>query len=217
MCTRYEKSDRQHLPMKSFSQHKPYYLIVYWLIFFASIATVYVSIANDTIPRYGFYNSDAISIPTMYKDVVSGYSLAGWLFGPAPSLFPDLPLYFLIRSLSGDVHLAIMLYGVVQITLLVLGFIVLSSLVFEDSERRGIAHAFCLLSASACCVLLATGKSSGLSSHAVKLVSFWCSTAACMVALTRNVYTPLRVSAETVSRMALGWRLVCRLNADGGF
>ena len=130
-------------------------LIVFWVILILSIITVYIAIATEKITRYNFYNSDTISIPAMYNDVISGYSLAGWWFGNAPSLFPDLPLYFTLRFLLGNVHLAIMGYGVIQILLLVSGFISVSKTVFEPRKSL---QALILLAGTVCCLFLATGK-----------------------------------------------------------
>lgn len=130
-------------------------LLIFWLILILSIVNVYISIAAEKISRYHFYNSDAISIPAMYKDLVSGYSLRGWFFGPAPSLFPDLPLYAIIRFLTGNLHLAIMGYGVVQILLLILSFGYLSDKVFEP--RRSL-QTLIVLAGIVLCLCLSTGQ-----------------------------------------------------------
>lgn len=135
--------------------HKKIDLLIFWLMLILSIANVYISIAAEKISRYHFYNSDAISIPAMYRDLVSGYSLRGWFFGPAPSLFPDLPLYTIIRFLAGNLHLAIMGYGVVQILLLILGFVYLSNKVFEP--RRSL-QALIVLAGTVLCLCLSTGQ-----------------------------------------------------------
>lgn len=126
-----------------------------WFILFLAIACVYVSVATERISRYHFYNSDAISVPAMYNDLVAGYSLRGWLFGPAPSLFPDLPLYALLRWMSGNVHVAIALYGVVQMLWIAAGFLLLSRLIFgADTPLQPLL----LLAGSLVCFLLATGQ-----------------------------------------------------------
>lgn len=130
-----------------------------WVVFMLAIVALFVSIATDTIDRSHFYNSDALSVPAIYEDIVLGYSLRGWHFGPAPSFFPDMLLYAGIRFLTGNVHLAMMGYGLVQFLLFLLGFLLLSRQLFG---RNNPVHGPLLLIGTALALVLSTGEATAL-------------------------------------------------------
>ena len=66
-----------------------------------------------------FFNSDALYLPALYYDLFErGGHLRQWFLTPAPYFFPDWPLYFGLRALTGDVYRA--LAGVMALQALLL-------------------------------------------------------------------------------------------------
>ncbi len=66
------------------------------------------------------FNSDLLYLPALYKDVVEGGGLfANWILTPAPYYFPDMPLYFISRLLTGNFYYAIALVFTLHSLLLV--------------------------------------------------------------------------------------------------
>ncbi|MES2349239.1 MAG: hypothetical protein V4641_16885, partial [Pseudomonadota bacterium] len=66
-----------------------------------------------------FFNSDALYLPALYYDLFErGGQLRQWFLTPAPYFFPDWPLYFGLRALTGDVYRA--LAGVMALQALLL-------------------------------------------------------------------------------------------------
>jgi hypothetical protein len=115
-----------------------------WLAFLLSLALAYAAFADGTLPRDFLYDSDALNLPSMYRDLFREHgSFFAWRFSAAPFFFPDMLLYFLINFLIPNFHLAIVFYGVAQSILFVLGLMLLSNRIFGS---RAIIHCFILLS-----------------------------------------------------------------------
>jgi hypothetical protein len=72
------------------------------------------------------YNADLITASFLYNDITKGVNLSGWTAGSVPFVFPDLTLFFPLRWLSGNLHIALALNGAVQILLFTLGLILLA-------------------------------------------------------------------------------------------
>jgi hypothetical protein len=66
-------------------------------------------------------NSDMLTIPALYNDVVNGVDLSGWKLSQASFFFPDMLLYFLVRSFVPNMFIALSAYGVVQFLIFALG------------------------------------------------------------------------------------------------
>jgi hypothetical protein len=113
---------------------KDHYALAFWLILVLAITNIYISIATEKISRYAFYNSDALYIPALYRDLFSQYSIFGWTPPSVPYFFPDIPLYFIINFLVGNFHWAIVLYGIVQSLLWIIGVIHLSNKIFTPRK-----------------------------------------------------------------------------------
>lgn len=127
---------------------------ILWAALLLALAAVHVSIATGVISRWHFYNADALYIPLLYRDLFSPYSLLGWSLQPAPSFFPDMLIYFTLHLLTNNLHLAIMLYGVVQSLACVGGLVSLARLVFG---RSPVIRQLILLAGIALFCLVATG------------------------------------------------------------
>ena len=129
------------------------YYIAAWIVLALSLLSVYMSVSANTISRYVFYNSDALYIPSIYQDIASGQSLSGWSLQPAPSFFPDMPLYFFLNAVTGNFHVAIMLYGLCQSLLFIGSLFYLSHTVWG---MRKSVQTFILLVGTALFFLLAS-------------------------------------------------------------
>jgi hypothetical protein len=63
-----------------------------------------------------FFNSDALYLPSIYKDIfVDNTGFAGWHLNAAPNFFPEWPIYFLVRFIAGDFKLAGAIYSLVYV------------------------------------------------------------------------------------------------------
>ncbi|NVO15681.1 MAG: hypothetical protein HXX10_16740 [Rhodoplanes sp.] len=111
---------------------------------FASLIVLYRT-GQPPLPRY-LYDSDALYLPTLFSDILlHGGRISDWYLTPAPYFFPDFILYFLAFSLGSDIYLSILLFSLIQITVL---FIALNYLLEAFLEGRQ------LLLASVATVLL---------------------------------------------------------------
>jgi hypothetical protein len=69
----------------------------------------------DTEDMRQFFNSDTLYLPSIYRDIfIDGFTIEGWFLNPAPNLFPDVFLYFILNWITGDFILASILFSFVQ-------------------------------------------------------------------------------------------------------
>lgn len=67
-----------------------------------------------------YYNSDTLYLASFYKDIfVDGTGFKGWNLNGAPNFFPDMSLYFIVRSVAGNFKLAYVIFSIIQYNLLV--------------------------------------------------------------------------------------------------
>lgn len=78
------------------------------------------------------YNSDLLYLPALYDDIVRSVRPLDWKLPPAPYFFPDMPLFFAIRAISANVHVAIYGYGIAQIVGFTLGLALLARRILPD-------------------------------------------------------------------------------------
>lgn len=104
--------------------------ILAWIAFLLSLLVVYINFSTGDLPRNILYSSDALYLPSLYKDVFSGIDISGWKLTPAPYFFPDMLLYFLLNALTGNFHLAIVFFGVIQSIVFVFSLLCLSNQLF---------------------------------------------------------------------------------------
>ena len=63
--------------------------------------------------------SDLLYLEALYKDLfVRHLPIGGWTLSPAPYFFPDLPVYFVLRGLAGDLLSALYLYSLFMLSCL---------------------------------------------------------------------------------------------------
>lgn len=82
------------------------------LLAVAGMTVIYLQQAVDPLM---FFNADALYLPALYHDVVvRGNPFSQWYLTPAPYFFPDWPLYFAARALSGTTYHALAALMAVQ-------------------------------------------------------------------------------------------------------
>jgi len=65
----------------------------------------------DGILRDTFFNSDALYLPTLYKDIVDNHQpYSNWYLTPTPYFFPDMFLYFISNFITQNYYYAIPLF-----------------------------------------------------------------------------------------------------------
>jgi hypothetical protein len=96
---------------------KDYPALLSWAVLLLSILALFAnySQARDDIQWTTFFNSDTLGLPSLYNDLIldKGH-FKDWIFANAPTIFPDILLYFFIRALHFDFVTAFMLYGIIQ-------------------------------------------------------------------------------------------------------
>lgn len=101
-----------------------------------------------------FFNSDASYLPALYRDLFEhGGRLGAWYLTPAPYFFPDWPLYFGLRWLTGGVYPALAAVMAVQV-LLMWG---LASLLVRHFTTTANALAAAALATMAICLAAVNG------------------------------------------------------------
>jgi hypothetical protein len=74
-------------------------------------------------------HSDNLYIASLYRDIfIDKISIQHWNFPPSPSFFPDMPLFFLLRAITGNGVIAICAYAFVE---LLVGVAMTASLVLQ--------------------------------------------------------------------------------------
>jgi len=85
-----------------------------------------------------YNNSDTLQLASYYNDLtVWGGSITEWVWSTAPYFFPDLVLYFALQAVIGNHIATLMVFGVVQSMLYLLGWtLLLGQLASSDEARR---------------------------------------------------------------------------------
>lgn len=100
-----------------------------------------------------FVNSDALYLPSIYQDLfVHRSGLKGWQLNSAPTFFPEMLLYFPLIALLKGTALTSVVYGLVQIFLLMLltdRFLLLADERISSTTRYLISFSFMLFPLSA--------------------------------------------------------------------
>ena len=95
-----------------------------------------------------FVNSDALYLPSIYQDLfIHQTGLNGWHLNSAPTFFPEMLLYFPLMALLKGTALTSMVYGLLQILLLMLltdRFLILADEGISSTTRYLITFSFML-------------------------------------------------------------------------
>ncbi len=104
--------------------------ISYLLIIFVLISNIALYLTHKMTMSM-FYNSDALYLPSLYKDVISGTGhYSHWFLTPAPYFFPDMPMYAISNFIASDYYYAIPLFFTLQSILFVFAIYKIYSLFF---------------------------------------------------------------------------------------
>lgn len=99
---------QETLPLKRgqlFAQKHHMQAVNFWnigaFILFAVVAAFLPGALFIHFPT-GLFNADVLVAEGMYRDLfIDGYPITGWKVSNGTSIFPDLPLYFVLRAFSG--------------------------------------------------------------------------------------------------------------------
>lgn len=92
-----------------------------WALLGLALAHVFFRASEGALGTYGFFNSDSLYLPALYRDLFEdGGRWRGWHLTPAPYFFPDMALYFLLDALTGPFQHAVIAYAAAQLVLLAL-------------------------------------------------------------------------------------------------
>jgi hypothetical protein len=95
-------------------------------------------------------NSDCLYLSAMYRDIfVDRVGVRAWHAQPAPSFFPDLPLYFLLRALTGSPTAALWAYAAAELSFGVVALVEIARLLEVPSRRAAWSLSFFSMSALA--------------------------------------------------------------------
>lgn len=97
-----------------------------WVLLGLALASFFCHLGS-TIDPNRLFNADTLYAASLYKDLaIDGFSWFGWFFPPAPYFFPDVILFPVLQAITGNYIASTALFGVIQIILLVIGFVCLS-------------------------------------------------------------------------------------------
>lgn len=84
---------------------------------------LYYSNTNFVTLEFVIFNTDQLMLASLYEDLfLEGNPFNQWHLTPAPYFFPDMLLYFPIRTLSGNFLVAHFVYTTVQVLIILLLF-----------------------------------------------------------------------------------------------
>ncbi|MEO6903164.1 MAG: hypothetical protein ABI315_08420 [Bacteroidia bacterium] len=84
------------------------------LVLLLTVTLYYTNCSYDQF--YNLFNSDALQIPSIYKDVFIDHNgIRGWCLSTSPFFFPDMFFYFLFYFIFGSFVKATLLYGLFQL------------------------------------------------------------------------------------------------------
>ena len=86
-----------------------------------SIGIVITLFSTFTTSAYNvFFNSDTLYLPSIYKDLfIDHNSLNGWHLNPAPNIFPDMIVYFIISAFTSNFIIASFVFAIFQYLFLI--------------------------------------------------------------------------------------------------
>jgi|GEM_PF-3208113 len=72
------------------------------------------------------YNSDSLYLPAFFSDVIHGNNLSQWNLPPSSYIFPDMLLYFGMRTITPSIQIATVIFGITQYLIFALGLMLLA-------------------------------------------------------------------------------------------
>ena len=120
-------------------------LTFFRLLFYGSLVLVSFLILSvfctlDETSYSWFFSSDALYLPSIYKDLfIDGYPLDGWHFNPAPNFFPDMIVYFILMYITGSFLLSTAFFAIVQYVAIIILFRSIIKQIFDNKTSNNVA------------------------------------------------------------------------------
>jgi hypothetical protein len=97
------------------------------------VLQIYASLSGWSLSL--LFNSDALYLPSIFKDVfIDKTGFEGWHLNAAPNFFPEWPVYFFIRLLSGNFIQANIAYAVLYVLAVGLLTAAITKVVFKKPD-----------------------------------------------------------------------------------
>lgn len=126
--------------MDTTNKREAVFAVVTCLFYMLALCILVVLYLNDAVDTGLFFNSDALFLPSFFKNTLSeGRSFYDWILPPSPYLFPDALLYALAYFGSSQASIQILIFAVLQS--LFFFILVRRLLVFFVSPASAIAYA----------------------------------------------------------------------------
>lgn len=105
-----------------------------WILNLSALLVVFGSLNTYMIDVY--FNSDALFLPSFYKDIfVDGTGFKGWNMNGAPNFFPDIFLYSIINSIIPNFKIANLVFSSCQYMLILAGLNLLLKAVIPNINK----------------------------------------------------------------------------------
>jgi len=172
-----------------------------WAALLLSLVCWHIALQKDDGRSY-FFNSDMLTIEALYRDVIAGLDLYGWRLSGAPSFFPDMVQYFLLRTLVPSVPWTVLIYGLVSFAIMLSGWLALWRCF--PAGRLGREHAPVVLAAAAS----AAAAAWGLVDYSSRFLLANTSHAGPLVMLPWSFFLTLQLGRPS-SELSPGKRMAC--------
>ncbi len=109
-----------------------------WYLFTGSILInlillVVLFATLDRSQTYHFFTSDSLYLASIYRDLFIDHNgIAGWHLNGAPNIFPDMMMFFIIRSFFNSFIPATFVFSLLQLAILLVLLSVLYKQFFKD-------------------------------------------------------------------------------------
>lgn len=105
-----------------------------WILNLLALIVVFGSLNTYMIEVY--FNSDALFLPSFYKDIfIDGTGFKGWNMNGAPNFFPDIFLYSIINSIIPNFKIANLVFSSCQYMLILAGLNLLLKAVIPNINK----------------------------------------------------------------------------------
>jgi hypothetical protein len=102
-------------------------------ILYITYVLLFYLLKDDSIISNAF-SSDALYLPTFYIDIfIDKTGIEGLKLNAAPNFFPDMFLYFILYSITGNVVISGIVYSVIQSMFILVLFFLISKVIFYKS------------------------------------------------------------------------------------
>jgi hypothetical protein len=109
-----------------------------WMLLFLTMVQLWNRFSSGDLDPANLFNSDALFLPSLYKDVfVDKIDWRGWVLPRAPYFFPDMLLYFFLNYLSGSFMSTIVIFSFLQVACLALSFLYLFGMEVDSQTALG--------------------------------------------------------------------------------